>query len=147
MSVVVIIAIIIALFFIAFFSGIEVAFGSANRLSIELKKKQGFSSGILLSALFDNPSRFLGTIIVGFNVFLVLFILLVSALWMPLLNRLHIDTQWIVTIRLAGEILLSGFIVILFGEFIPKAVFKAKSDNLLNFSAKTGLLGLMDSLF
>ena len=147
MSIVVIISIIIALFFIAFFSGIEVAFGSANRLSIELKKKQGFSSGILLSALFDNPSRFLGTIIVGFNVFLVLFTLLVSALWAPLLNRLHIDTQWIVTIRLAVEILLSGFIVILFGEFIPKAVYKAKSDNLLNFSAKTGLLGTMDSLF
>ncbi|MHA4843187.1 hemolysin family protein [Flavitalea antarctica] len=147
MSVVVIIAIVIALFFIAFFSGIEVAFGSANRLSIELKKKQGFSSGILLSALFDNPSRFLGTIIVGFNVFLVLFTLLVSALWTPLLSRLHMDTQWIVTIRLAGEILLSGLIVILLGEFIPKAVFKAKSDNLLNFSARTGLLGLMDSLF
>jgi putative hemolysin len=147
MSIVVIISIVIALFFIAFFSGIEVAFGSANRLSIELKKKQGFSSGILLSALFDNPSRFLGTIIVGFNVFLVLFTLLVSALWAPLLNRLRIDTQWIVTIRLAVEIVLSGIIVILLGEFIPKAVYKAKSDNLLNFSARTGLLGMMDSLF
>jgi magnesium and cobalt exporter, CNNM family len=147
MSVVVITGIIIALFFIAFFAGVEVAFGSANRLSIELKKKQGLSSGILLSNLLDNPSRFIGTILVGFNFFLVLFILLVSALWTPLLSRLHIDTQWIVTIRLAVEILLSAFVVILIGEFIPKAVFKAKSDNLLSFSARTGLLGLMDSLF
>jgi len=147
MSVVVIVFIVIALFLIAFFAGIEVAFGSANRLSIELKKKQGHSSGILLSNLLDNPARYIGTIIVGFNFFLVLFILLVSALWSPLLNRLHIDTQWIVTIRLVVEVFLSAIIVTLLGEFIPKAVFKAKADNLLSVSARTGLLGLMDSLF
>lgn len=147
MSVVVIVFIVIALFLIAFFAGIEVAFGSANRLSIELKKKQGHSSGILLSNLLDNPARYIGTIIVGFNFFLVLFILLVSALWSPLLSRLHIDTQWIVTIRLVVEVFLSAIIVILLGEFIPKAVFKAKADNLLSISARTGLLGLMDSLF
>ncbi|HMF73387.1 MAG TPA: hemolysin family protein [Flavitalea sp.] len=147
MSVVVIVFIVIALFLIAFFAGIEVAFGSANRLSIELRKKQGRSSGILLSNLLDNPARYIGTIIVGFNFFLVLFILLVSALWTPLLNKLHIDTQWIVTIRLVVEVFLSAIIVILLGEFIPKAVFKAKADNLLSVSARTGLLGLMDSLF
>ena len=147
MSVVVIVFIVIALFLIAFFAGIEVAFGSANRLSIELRKKQGRSSGILLSNLLDNPARYIGTIIVGFNFFLVLFILLVSALWTPLLNKLHIDTQWIVTIRLVVEVFLSAIIVTLLGEFIPKAVFKAKADNLLSVSARTGLLGLMDSLF
>jgi CBS domain containing-hemolysin-like protein len=147
MSVVVIVFIVIALFLIAFFAGIEVAFGSANRLSIELKKKQGHSSGILLSNLLENPARYIGTIIVGFNFFLVLFILLVSALWSPLLNKLHIDTQWIVTIRLVVEVFLSAIIVILLGEFIPKAIFKAKADNLLSISARTGLLGMMDSFF
>ncbi|RYG00734.1 MAG: DUF21 domain-containing protein, partial [Chitinophagaceae bacterium] len=91
MSVVVIVLIVVALFFIAFFSGIEVAFGSANRLSIELKKKQGQSAGILLSALFDNPSRFLGATLVGFTFSLVSFILLVSAVWTPLLLKLNMD--------------------------------------------------------
>ncbi|RYY31719.1 MAG: HlyC/CorC family transporter [Chitinophagaceae bacterium] len=147
MSVVVSILIVLALFFIAFFAGIEVAFGSANRLSIELKKKQGFNSGIFLSALLDNPSRFIGTVLVGFNFFLVIFVLLVSAFWTPLLNRLQMDTQWIVTIRLALEVILSTLIVIILGEFLPKAVYKAKSDTLLFFSARTGLLGLMDSIF
>jgi CBS domain containing-hemolysin-like protein len=137
----------LSILFIAFFAGIEVAFGSANRLSIELKKKQGLSSGILLSSLLDNPSRFIGTVLVGFNFFLVLFILLVSALWTPWLMKLNIDTPWIVTIRLAVEILMFAFIVLLFGEFIPKAVFKAKADNLLSFSARTGLLGFVDSFF
>jgi magnesium and cobalt exporter, CNNM family len=147
MSVVVIIAVVIALFFIAFFAGIEVAFGSANRLSIELKKKQGSSSGILLSSLLENPSRFIGTNIVGFNIFLVLFTLLISEIWTPVLDRLHVDTHLMVPLRLLGEVILSGLIVLLLGEFIPKAVFKAKSDTLLNFSARSGLLGLVDSLF
>ena len=81
MSLVVIIAIILALFFIAYFSGIEVAFTSANRLNIELKKKQGSSSGVLLSNLFENPSRFIGVNIVGFNFFLVVVVLLGSTYW------------------------------------------------------------------
>ncbi len=147
MSVVVSILILLALFFIAFFAGIEVAFGSANRLSIELRKKQGLNSGIFLSTLLDNPSRFIGTVLVGSNFFLVIFVLLVSAFWTPLLNRLQLDTPWIVTIRLALEVILSTLIVIILGEFLPKAVYKAKSDTLLFFSARTGLLGLMDSIF
>lgn len=147
MSVVVIVCIVIALFLLAFFAGIEVAFSSANRLSIELKKKQGLSSGILLSNLLDNPSRYIGTIIVGFNICLVIFILLVSALWTPILNKFNMDTKWLFALRILGEVTLSAISVLLLGEFIPKAVFKVKSDNLLSFSARTGLLGLMDSLF
>ncbi|MET0244578.1 MAG: hemolysin family protein [Flavitalea sp.] len=147
MSVVVIVLIVVALFFIAFFAGLEVAFGSANRLSIELKKKQGQSSGILLSALFDNPSRFLGANLVGFTFSLVSFILLVSAVWTPLLLKLNMDTQWIVTIRLVSEVLLSAITVLLLGVFLPKAVFRAKSDSLLSFSTRIGLVGLADSLF
>ena len=81
MSVVISICIGIAILFIAFFAGIEVAFANANRLSIELKKKQGSSSGILLSKLLDEPSRFIGTVLVGFNFFLVVFVLLVSIFW------------------------------------------------------------------
>jgi CBS domain containing-hemolysin-like protein len=147
MSVVVSILIIIAIFFIAFFAGIEVAFNSANRLSIELKKKQGFSSGIFLSNLLDHPSRFIGTILVGFNFFLVFFILLVSTFWKLLIDSWGVTVSMVLPLRLILEILLSMVVVILFGEFIPRAIFKAKSDALLSFSARTGLLGFFDSLF
>ena len=68
----------IAFLLVAYFAGIEVAFTSANRLNIELKKKQGASSGILLSNLFDNPSRFIGTNVVGFSFFLTVVVLLGS---------------------------------------------------------------------
>jgi putative hemolysin len=71
MSLVVIILIALAVFFIAYFSGIEVAFTTANRLNIELKKKQGSTSSQLLSSLFENPSRFIGVNIVGFNFLVV----------------------------------------------------------------------------
>jgi Mg2+/Co2+ transporter CorB len=71
----------IAFLLIAYFAGIEIAFTSANRLNIELKKKQGASSGILLSNLFDNPSRFIGTNVVGFSFFLTVVVLLGSVFW------------------------------------------------------------------
>src|SRR5690242_21194968 len=91
MSLVVIIAIGLAIFFIAYFSGIEVAFTSANRLNIELKKKQGSSSGILLSNLFDNPSRFIGTNVVGFSFFLTVVVLLGSVFWNEIFDWYSLD--------------------------------------------------------
>lgn len=147
MDVYVIIAICIAFLFIAFFSGIEVAFATANRLNIELKKKQGSSSAMLLSGLFDNPSRFIGTVIVGFNFFLVVFVLLVSTFWNLLLNNTGITSSLILPIRLLLEIMLSMIVVIVLGEFIPKAVFRTKSDALLMFSARSGLLGICYDIF
>src|SRR4030095_300884 len=74
------VAIVIALLFIAFFSGIEIAFISANRLSIELKKKQGKTSGIIMSHFMEQPSRFLGSCLVGLNFFLVIYGFLFSEL-------------------------------------------------------------------
>jgi CBS domain containing-hemolysin-like protein len=147
MDVYVLIAICIAFLFIAFFSGIEVAFATANRLNIELKKKQGSTSAVFLSTLFDQPSRFIGTTLIGFNIFLVTFVLLVSTLWNLLLNKVGIISSFIVPVRLLLEILLSMIVVIVLGEFIPKAVFRAKSDALLMFSARSGLLGLCYDLF
>jgi CBS domain containing-hemolysin-like protein len=147
MDVYVIIAICIAFLFIAFFSGIEVAFANANRLNIELKKKQGSASAVFLSTLFEHPSRFIGTVIVGFNFFLVIFILLVSAFWNLLLNKTGIISSFILPLRLMLEIFLSMIVVIVLGEFIPKAVFRTKSDALLMFFTRAGLLGLCYNIF
>jgi putative hemolysin len=144
------IAIGVAILCIAYFSGIEVAFISANRLNIELKKKQGSSSGILLSNLFDNPSRFIGANIVGFTFFLVVTVLLAGVVWNRVINFEQFDQpalNFLVPFRLLIEIIISWLVIIVIGEFIPKAIFKAKSDALLSFSARTGLLGLSDSLF
>jgi putative hemolysin len=150
MSLVVIIAIVLAVLFLAWFSGIEVAFTSANRLNIELKKKQGSASSVLLSSLFDNPSRFIGVNIVGFNFFLVVAVLLGSTYWNMAIPWKRFDSYvmaYLVPIRLVLEIILSWLLIIILGECIPKAIFKAKADSLLSFSARTGLLGLADQFF
>jgi putative hemolysin len=146
MDVFVIVAITVTFLFIAFFSGVEVAFATANRLNIELKKKQGSTAANMLSRLFDEPSRFIGTVIVGFNIFLVAFVLLVSTFWNLLLNRLDITSSFILPLRLLCEILLSLVVVIVLGEFVPKAIFRTKSDALLMLSARSGLLGLSHDL-
>ena len=147
MDVIVIVAICLAILLIAFFSGIEVAFATANRLNIELKKKQGVRSGILLSRFFDEPSRFIGTVLVGFNFFLVLFILLLSTYSDVILTKIGFAHSMILLLRLCIEIICSMIIVILLGEFIPKAVFRAKSDSLLWFSAWSGMLGFFHGIF
>lgn len=147
MDVFAIIAIIIAILFIAFFSGIEVAFATANRLGIELKKKQGAASGILLSRLSDTPSRFTGAVLVGLNVFLVIFILFFSALLNHNLHKIGMTSSLILPLRLLLEILISMVVVIIIGEFIPKAIFRTNSDALLSLSARSGLLGLCHDIF
>jgi CBS domain containing-hemolysin-like protein len=147
MDVIVIIAICVAILFIAFFAGIEVAFASANRLGIELKKKQGSTSGILLSQLLDHPSRFIGMGLVGYNFFLVIFILLLSTFWRLVLPKLNITASLILPISLLLEIFFSMIVVVLLGEFIPKAIFRAKADSFLFFSARSGLLGFCYDIF
>ena len=147
MDVYVIIAICIAFLFLVFFSGIEVAFAHANRLNIELKKKQGSHSAIFLSKLFESPSSFIGTTIIGFNIFLVVFVLLVSTYWNLLLNKADIISSLILPLRLLLEIVLSMIVVIVFGEFIPKAIFRVKSDAMLMFFTRAGLVGLVHGIF
>ncbi|MBL7698558.1 MAG: HlyC/CorC family transporter [Chitinophagaceae bacterium] len=140
MDLLVISAICVAFLFMVFFSGIEAAFVNANRLNIELKKKQGSESAKFLSGLFETPSRFIGTTIVGFNASLVVFVLLVSAYWSLLLNKVGIISSFILPARLTLEIVLSMLVVIVLGEFIPKAMFRVKADSLLIFFTRAGLL-------
>jgi len=133
--------IVAAWIMIAFFAGIEVAFVSANKLAIELKKKQGLQSGITLSHFMDYPAQFIGTVIVGFNVFLVIFGLMVGETFLPLWNllitKIHIPSSYVNAIRLFAETLVASVFILLFGELIPKALFRAKSDSLLSFFAGT----------
>src|SRR5579872_6425521 len=135
------IGIVIAWLMIAFFAGIEVAFLRANRLAIELRKKQGFSSGQILSFFIDNPTQFIGTSLAGYTIFLVIFGLMVGETFLPLWNllitRIHMPGSYVNAIRLFVETLVASIFILLFGEFIPKALFRAKSDSILTFFAQT----------
>lgn len=124
-----ILSIVGTLLFIGFFAGYEIAFVTANRLSIELKKKQGKRSGIILAQFIESPARFIGTCLIGVNLFLVIYGLLFDELlkagiWMPL----KIENEFL---KLAFDTLLSTIVVLVIGKFLPKAIFRAKSDSLL----------------
>ncbi|MBI2283974.1 MAG: HlyC/CorC family transporter [Bacteroidetes bacterium] len=128
----------ITLILIGFFAGYEIAFVSANRLSIELKKKQGKKSGIILSNFMEHPARFIGTCLIGLNLFLVIYGLLVHELmsktiWTALWTSLKFQNEYV---KLGFDTLMSSLVVLVFGEFIPKAIFRAKSDSLLSFFAR-----------
>ena len=124
--------IFLTLILIGFFAGVEIAFVTANRLSIELKKKQGKASGIILSKFVEEPARFIGTCLIGINIFFVIYGLLFSSLLNPLYELVGLNTPYI---KLVFDTFLSTLIVLVLGEFIPKAVFRAKNDMLLSFFA------------
>jgi magnesium and cobalt exporter, CNNM family len=127
----------ITLLFIAFFSGLEIAFISASRLSIELKKKQGLNSGNILSKFMETPSRFLGACLIGVNIFLVIYGLLFAELMSWLWNFSQMQNQYV---KLFFDTLLSSFVVLVIGEFLPKAIFRARNDSLLSFFAPVAKL-------
>lgn len=138
--------IIFSIILIGFFAGLEVAFVSINRLSVELKKKQGRSSGILFSFLMDNPSRFISTTLIGFNLFLIIYGLLVGTMLQPMwewiIKNWQIREGLVNVVRLLFETFVSSIIVILLGECIPRAVGRAKSEWVLS-----GLIASITSFF
>lgn len=120
---------IITLLLMGLFAGMEMAFYSANRLSIEIKKKQGGGTQQMLARFIETPVLFLGMTLIGFTICLVFFALQVSAVMAPVWNYFKIGSP---TIRLVSEIILGALLVLVFAEFIPRAYFRAKSNTLLN---------------
>lgn len=125
-----IVLIVVTIIFIGFFAGMQIAFVTANRLSIELKKKQGKSSGIILSKFMEEPARFIGTCLIGANFFLVIYALLFSSVMRPVWQAFAINNDYVI---LVGNTVIAALLVLVFGEFIPKAIFRAKNDDLLSF--------------
>jgi putative hemolysin len=112
-----------------FFAGVEMAFYSINRFGIELKKKQGRQSAILLSKFIENPQSFLSTTLLGFTLFLVCFALLFTQVTFPLWEFIGLKYD---IARLVLDIILATFIVLIFAEFIPRAIFRAQSNWILS---------------
>ncbi|HUC81943.1 MAG TPA: hemolysin family protein [Flavisolibacter sp.] len=115
----------ITLLMMGFFAGVEMAFYSVNRFNIELRKKQGRSDAILVSKYFENPELFLSTMLIGFTIFLVSFSLLFTSIFNQLWGRFGLTQEWV---RVGLNIVLATFFVLLFGEFIPRAFFRAHSN-------------------
>ena len=127
-------AIFISLLLIGFFAGIEIAFVSANKLSIELRKKQNTYSGKIWGEYADKPARFIGTTLIGFNIIFVVYGLLFSSFMEGVWHNKIGRYEWNIKspyLRLVVET-ISSTIVLLFFEFIFKAFFRAKNESILS---------------
>lgn len=124
--------IIVTLIVMGFFAGMEIAFVSVDTLAIELAKKNRNRGAISLSKIGKDPANFISACLIGFNLFLVLYGLLFTSFlddymyqFIPSLkNRNHL------TIILVDSV-FSTILLLLFGEFLPKAYFKANAQKML----------------
>src|SRR5436190_2185509 len=131
-----IIGFVLTLLLMFFFAGIEMAFYSANRLNIELKKKQGGTTAHLLAKFVDSPASFLGVTLTGFTIFLVFFSLQVDNVMQPVWVYLNSKVSIPASAHIIIEIILATFVVLVFAEFIPRAIFRARSVSLLSGLAR-----------
>lgn len=111
----------------AFFSGAEIAFITANKLGVEIERDKGTPRSRIIASFYENPKVFLSAILVGNYIVLVLFISTMWKLLMPFLTSL-ISADWL---RWTVLMLASGSIIFLFGEYIPKAIFRALANRSL----------------
>ena len=120
----------VTILMMGFFAGIEMAFFSANRFGIELKKKQGRPGAELLSRYFENPELFLGTSLIGFTLSLVCFALMFSIVMQPIWNYVGLGEKGQYTIFV--DIIIATLIVLILAEFLPRAIFRARANILLS---------------
>jgi len=121
----------------AFFSGLEFAFISANKLQVELKKQQGGILGRTLGMYFGKPSRFLATTLVGNNIALVLYSILIAKLLEPPLINFFGQAELPIFLT---QTLISTVIILIVGEFIPKNLFRLNPNGIFNVIAIPFLL-------
>lgn len=123
--------ILITLALSAFFSGIEIAFITASKLRIELKNKQGSFVARLLSVYVKEPSKFISTTLVANNFVLVVYGIYMGAMLNAVMRSLLPDAYENDVVILLTETVFSTLVVLVFGEFIPKVLFRANPDRLL----------------
>jgi putative hemolysin len=124
--------IITSLVFSFFFSGIEIAFLSANRLQIELQAKQGAWSGRIISFFMQNPSRFIGTTLIGNTLALVIFGNTMALLFEPVLSSYLPESINNEISVLVIQTILSTLLILFTAEFLPKSLFMINPNLVLS---------------
>ena len=127
--------VIITLLFSAFFSGMEIAFISSNKLQIELQRKQGSLVGKVLSTFVNKPGQFIGTTLMGNTVSLVLYGIFMAFLLEDPLKMILPEGFNNEAIILVLQTVVSTIIVLITAEFIPKSLFMLNPNSMLTFFA------------
>lgn len=115
----------------AFFSGMEIAFISANKMHIEIEKKSNSFFAKVLGRLTENPSKFITTMLVGNNIALVIYGYFMGELLTPFIIP-HLHNSFLI---LLVQTIISTVIILVSAEFLPKAIFRIYSNEALKLFA------------
>ena len=112
--------------FYAFFSGMEIAFVSSNRLRFEMDKEKNSLAQRALDMFYSHPNNFISTMLVGNNIALVVYGILFAKIFDTTLFSTFSDG-----VRMTCDTLLSTLLVLFTGEFLPKSIFKNNPNTLI----------------
>ena len=125
-----IIGLIITMVFSAFFSGMEIAFVSSNRLRAEMDREKNRLSQRAIDVFYRHPNNFVSTMLVGNNIALVVYGILFAHIFDATLFASLSDGA-----RVTADTLLSTVVVLFTGEFLPKTIFKSNPNTMLTVFA------------
>lgn len=131
--------ILVCLILSAFFSGMEIAYVSANKIHVEIEKKQNDFLAKILTRLTKKPSKFIATMLVGNNIALVVYGFFMGDLLMNLLSPARFQNEVVIylltDLSLVIQTIISTLIILLTAEFLPKVFFQIYANFLLKFFA------------
>lgn len=135
-----IIIIVCSLLLSAFFSGMEIAYVSSNKIHIEIEKKQEGFLAQILTKITAKPSKFIATMLIGNNIALVIYGLFMGKLWKEWLkNSISVDNPFVnymlTDLELLTQTIISTLIILFTAEFLPKVFFQIYANSLLKILA------------
>ncbi|WP_405329769.1 hemolysin family protein [Leeuwenhoekiella sp. LLG6367-2.1] len=134
-----ILIIIASLILSAFFSGMEIAYVSSNKIHIEIEKKQNDLIAKVLTKLTEKPSKFIATMLVGNNLALVIYAYFMGDLLQTWLEGADFGYLWLtnffIEFSLLTQTVISTLLVLFTAEFLPKVFFQIYANSLLKIFA------------
>ena len=127
------ISIILCVILCAFFSGMEIAFISSNKIYLEIEKKQDSFNSKILAKLTEKPSKFIAAMLIGNNIALVVYGFFTGELLMRWIETLGFYFSEVLNLFL--QTLLSTLIILITAEFLPKVFFQIYANSLMKFFA------------